>query len=213
MTRDEMIAFISEHPNVKITHPLFGSEEYLIGKEDGNVYDEKGYLFEDWHSDRNNGLRMRKGDIWEKGWMVKDRVQRYRTTGHITFKGGAVRHVDRVVKAQSYEEANELLQKVFDEGYNYDYTKEYHIDPAHIDETRKPTFDEIKENILIINDLSNSQEDRYKANVTLYKLCRDYEPEFDDDALSDLLSYAEDGSLSECGDVNAMIKSILEDLG
>lgn len=71
MTRDEIIKFMEENPNVRITHTSFDSDEYLYQKEDGNVYDEKGYLFEDWYSNRSNGLRMRSGGNWEDGWSVK----------------------------------------------------------------------------------------------------------------------------------------------
>ena len=71
MTREVMIVFMEENPNVKITHTLFGSEEYIYQKEDGDVYDENGYLFDDWYSDRNNGVRMRTGGNWEDGWSVK----------------------------------------------------------------------------------------------------------------------------------------------
>jgi len=70
MSRDEMIQFMKDNPNVKITHELFSSEEYLIMKDDGNVYDENNYLFEDWETDKN-GIRMRKGGSWESNWFVK----------------------------------------------------------------------------------------------------------------------------------------------
>ena len=72
MTREDMIIFIKENPNVKITHFLFSSYEYIYLKEDGKVYDESGYLFEDWRSNIiSNGLRSRKGGNWDDGWEVK----------------------------------------------------------------------------------------------------------------------------------------------
>ena len=48
MTRNEMLEFI-KIPGMKISHALFDSSEYLYSCEDGNVYDENGYLFEDWY--------------------------------------------------------------------------------------------------------------------------------------------------------------------
>ena len=75
MTRDEMIIFIKEHPNVKITHWLFDEDEYIYSKDDGKVYDENNYLFEDWLSygpGAHNGIRMRYGDNWYDGWYTKD---------------------------------------------------------------------------------------------------------------------------------------------
>ena len=43
MTREAIIIFMQENPNVKITHTLFDSNEYIYLKEDGNVYDENGF--------------------------------------------------------------------------------------------------------------------------------------------------------------------------
>lgn len=76
MTRTEMIAFIKANPYVKITHTLFDSSEHIYSKEDGNVYDENGYLFENWDSVVDmwsgcNGIRMRQGGRWEDGWSIK----------------------------------------------------------------------------------------------------------------------------------------------
>ena len=72
MNRTEMIAFIKANPYVKITHCLFDAREYIYLADDGCVYDENGYLFEDWDfcSAAHNGLRMRKGGLWENGWSL-----------------------------------------------------------------------------------------------------------------------------------------------
>lgn len=76
MTRTEMIDFIRNNPNVPITHWLFSSNEYIYSKENGKVYEENGYLFEDWYSPNDirgwNGIRCRTGDNWEDGWRVKE---------------------------------------------------------------------------------------------------------------------------------------------
>ena len=66
-TRSEMIEFIKANPDVKITHILFDKSEYIYSKEDGNIYDENGYLFEDWYGNRD-GIRMRNGGKWDTGW-------------------------------------------------------------------------------------------------------------------------------------------------
>lgn len=70
MTRESMIEFMKENPNIKITHRLFDSEEYIYQKN-GNIYDENNYLFEDWYSDTHCGIRMRNDDAWKDGWYVK----------------------------------------------------------------------------------------------------------------------------------------------
>lgn len=44
-------------------------------KEDGKLYDENGYLFEDWYSDgvdRHDGIRSRNGISWQAGWKRKE---------------------------------------------------------------------------------------------------------------------------------------------
>ena len=77
MSRDEMIEFIRKNPFVHIIHFLFDKDEYIYSSEDGLVYDEQGYLFEDWDSVTNmcsghNGIRMRSGKQWENGWSIKE---------------------------------------------------------------------------------------------------------------------------------------------
>jgi hypothetical protein len=68
-----MITFINANPYVKITHTLFDSYEYIYSKEDGNVYDENGNLFETFDDTdfMHIGLRLRKGDRWDNDWYVK----------------------------------------------------------------------------------------------------------------------------------------------
>lgn len=72
MTRLEMMAVLTSRPNTKITHRLFDDNEYIYLGPDGKVYDENGYLFDDWDTARHNGVRMRKGNAWETGWMIKE---------------------------------------------------------------------------------------------------------------------------------------------
>lgn len=75
MSRDDIIIFMKENPNTKVTHWLFSSDEFIYQKEDGRVYDENGYLFEDWCSNgagQHNGIRMRIGGNWDDGWKVKE---------------------------------------------------------------------------------------------------------------------------------------------
>ena len=76
MTRTEMIEFINDNPYVHITHDLFGTDEYIYADIYGRVWDENGYLFENWDSvtdvwSGNNGIRMRTGGKWEDGWYIK----------------------------------------------------------------------------------------------------------------------------------------------
>lgn len=74
MTRDQMIQFIKDNPGVHIAHRYFSEGEYIFMHYSGNVYDENGYLFEDWYSigpGAHAGIRDREGGLWETGWFVK----------------------------------------------------------------------------------------------------------------------------------------------
>lgn len=69
-SREQAISRLKNNPNEKITHRLFGPDEYLYGRN-GKVYDENEYLFEDWTSEgsgKHDGMRMRVGGNWENGW-------------------------------------------------------------------------------------------------------------------------------------------------
>lgn len=73
MTRAEMIAYIKANPYHQISHNLFASDEYIYCGENGYVYDENGYLFEDWVDPLLwSGIRERDGVLWEDGWYVKE---------------------------------------------------------------------------------------------------------------------------------------------
>lgn len=69
MTRSEMIAYIRGNPWIKISHPTFTSDEYIYSKDDGCVYDESGYLFEDWNY-AHDGLRIRNDGLFKTDWFI-----------------------------------------------------------------------------------------------------------------------------------------------
>lgn len=82
MTRSEMIEFIKENPYRHITHRLFDKDEYIYSDIDGLVWDEHGYLFEDWGNLGDdwfgrNGIRIRQGEAWESGWCLKKELNMY----------------------------------------------------------------------------------------------------------------------------------------
>lgn len=70
LTRTEMMAMLTSRPNIKVSHRLFDDNEYLYMGPDGKVYDENGYLFEDWDTPIHNGVRMRDGGVWDKDWFI-----------------------------------------------------------------------------------------------------------------------------------------------
>ena len=70
ISRIEMIAALTSRPGTRISLRYFSEEEYLYLGNDGKVYDENGYLFEDWYTDAHDGIRMRNGGAWEDGWYI-----------------------------------------------------------------------------------------------------------------------------------------------
>lgn len=90
MTRTEMIGFARENPLVKITHHLFMKGEYIYG--DGcNIYEEHGYLFEDFTSPQHNGIRMRSGGAWETGWSLYEEITKREMDYRISHTGKEIR--------------------------------------------------------------------------------------------------------------------------
>lgn len=78
MIREEMVQLIKAYPYVKFTHYLFSEDEFIFSRDDGFIYDEKGYLFENWELfSANNGIRRRVGGQWEDGWAIKNDICKY----------------------------------------------------------------------------------------------------------------------------------------
>jgi hypothetical protein len=72
MTYNQMIAFINTNPYKKVTHWLFGEDEYIYANRGGVVFTEEGYVFENWKATDHchNGLRMRTDINWQTGWKL-----------------------------------------------------------------------------------------------------------------------------------------------
>jgi hypothetical protein len=71
MTIQEAIKVMLDNPYKKIKHRLFAPDEYIYSKGDKIIYDENGYVFEDWYS-HCDGLRIKKEAFCEEGWSVYD---------------------------------------------------------------------------------------------------------------------------------------------
>lgn len=69
MTKDQAIHYMLHTPYCKVTHRLFAPGEYLYSKGDGIIYDEAGYVFEDFASSRD-GMRIRSDSFWNADWSV-----------------------------------------------------------------------------------------------------------------------------------------------
>ena len=88
MTFGEMVVYIRENPGVAVTHRLFDEHEFIFMAENGNVYDERGYLFEDWDlgSNAHDGIRCRNFGPWENGWSLKQGALLYQKIINATMK-------------------------------------------------------------------------------------------------------------------------------
>jgi hypothetical protein len=71
MTNQEVIAVMLNNPYKKFTHTLFAPDEYIYSKSNGIIYDENGYVFEDWYS-HCDGMRIRTEGYWQEGWSIKE---------------------------------------------------------------------------------------------------------------------------------------------
>lgn len=69
MTRDQALEYMCDNRNAKIKHESFCDDEYIYMSDDGNIYDENNYLFENW-VDNHDGMRIRQGGVWETGWSL-----------------------------------------------------------------------------------------------------------------------------------------------
>jgi hypothetical protein len=73
MTKEQAINYMLHNPYHKITHRLFAQDEYLYSKGDGIIYDEAGYVFEDFEIGDpvpRCGMRIRNDDFWWKDWSI-----------------------------------------------------------------------------------------------------------------------------------------------
>lgn len=73
MSRLELVIFLNFNPDIKISHWLFESGEYIWYDEcKGVIKDKDNNIFEDWSSENEcNGIRIRDTDSWLSGWYVK----------------------------------------------------------------------------------------------------------------------------------------------
>ncbi len=140
---------------------------------------------------------------------------RYRGKCKVTFVDGTIRTVKHVVQTDDINVANKICAIEFHGSYKRslgDRVKSYDIIPCVEDTTPRPSAEFVKERLLIINDLNNSEQSRRQAKEEIYKAFIKYQPSWDDDSLSDVLSYADEGIIEEYGSPDELAQSLVEDL-
>ena len=125
MTRTEMIGFARENPYVKITHYLFSKDEYIYSKGDGCIYEEHDYLFEDWSSERSNGMRMRSGGAWETGWSLYEEEKKREMDYRISHKGSEIR--EWCEECTNNDLAREIAKEYYSKRSNQPSDKVYYF--------------------------------------------------------------------------------------
>lgn len=137
-------------------------------------------------------------------------MKRYRCKVKRVFKSGNERIIEYVVKANSFHKAYEKIPKCrIDE--NIASEEIVHL---ALDEMKLPDKNGIKQLLESIDKLgkNGTANEIMKYRQKLYDMFRSYQPMWDDDTLSDILSYAEEGELRQCGDLDKIINMFLEEL-
>lgn len=120
MTKTELIAELNKKADVKFTHRSFSSDEYLVNKKDGYIYDENGYLFETFDESDNfhNGLRIRTGSSWEDGWtIIEDKPKEikdnflYNVITKVRWQDDTIEEIHIYVEASSETEAKKIAEE------------------------------------------------------------------------------------------------------
>ena len=138
------------------------------------------------------------------------RLNRYRCKVKRVFKDGAKRIIEYVVKANSFHKAYTKIPKCKIDGYIASEDIIY----LALDEMKLPDKHGVKQLLESIDKLgkNGTANEIMKYRQKLYEMFRSYQPMWDDDTLSDILSYAEEDELRQYGDLNKIVNMLLEEL-
>lgn len=124
-------------------------------------------------------------------------MNRYRGRIYTKF-GEKIIERDTVALGDTLEDARKKMIIELYNSFKYDKRNvEYKLLSVVEDTTPKPTFEFVKTHLLILNDTAKSIDEHKTSKHELYKSFRTYSPEWDDDELSDILSYCEEGELAD----------------
>ena len=138
---------------------------------------------------------------------------RYRGKVDVEFVTGTKITVEHVINTDNIDTANKICAIEFHGSYKHNNKiKEYHITPCVEDTMEKPSEEFVKDRLLIINDLNNNESTRRQAKEQIYKAFREYQPSWDDNRLSDVLSYCEEGVIEKCGKPDELAKNLINEL-
>ena len=122
---------------------------------------------------------------------------RYKGTIKVQWKNGIFVVINKVVMADDLDSAINWLTNEFDYWINNENVGAIEvIMPEDIDKTKRPTLDWVYDKIMEYAK-TNSEDKMNEIQTEIYKVFRDYSPDWDDDTLSDILDYAYADELNE----------------
>ena len=122
---------------------------------------------------------------------------RYKGTIKVQWKNGIFVVINKVVMADDLDSAINWLTNEFDYWINNENVGAIEvIMPEDIDKTARPTLDWVYDKIMEYAK-TNSEDKMNEIQTEIYKVFRDYSPDWDDDTLSDILDYAYAGELDK----------------
>lgn len=122
---------------------------------------------------------------------------RYKGTIKVQWKNGIFVVINKVVMADDLDSAINWLTNEFDYWINNENVGAIEvIMPEDIDKTARPTLDWVYDKIMEYAK-TNSEDKMNEIQTEIYKVFRDYSPDWDDDTLSDILDYAYADELNE----------------
>ena len=122
---------------------------------------------------------------------------RYKGTIKVQWKNGIFVVISKVVMADDLNSAINWLTNEFDYWINNENVGAIEvIMPEDIDKTARPTLDWVYDKIMEYAK-TNSEDKMNEIQTEIYKVFRDYSPDWDDDTLSDILDYAYAGELDK----------------
>ena len=115
---------------------------------------------------------------------------RYKGTIKVQWKNGIFVVISKVVMADDLNSAINWLTNEFDYWINNENVGAIEvIMPEDIDKTARPTLNWVYDKIMEYAK-TNSEDKMNEIQTEIYKVFRDYSPDWDDDTLSDILDYA-----------------------
>ena len=122
---------------------------------------------------------------------------RYKGTIKVQWKNGIFVVISKVVMADDLNSAINWLTNEFDYWINNENVGAIEvIMPEDIDKTARPTLNWVYDKIMEYAK-TNSEDKMNEIQTEIYKVFRDYSPDWDDDTLSDILDYAYAGELDK----------------